>query len=81
MRTQQWTYVADRQGPWLLYDNHADPLQQDNLVGRGLAVERELAALLRRRLDGAGDDFADGGDYVRRWGYAVDATGTLSTRA
>ena len=34
LRTRRHTYVRALEGPWLLYDNEADPFQQDNLVGQ-----------------------------------------------
>ena len=33
VRTRRYTYVRDLKGPWLLYDNRADPFQLNNLVG------------------------------------------------
>ena len=38
---------------------------------------RELDAWLQRRLDAAGDEFLPGMEYIRRWGYPVDETGTV----
>ncbi|MFW5830474.1 MAG: sulfatase, partial [Planctomycetota bacterium] len=32
LRSERWTYIVDHDGPWLLYDNAADPWQQRNLV-------------------------------------------------
>jgi hypothetical protein len=34
VRTPRSTYVRDLHGPWLLFDNQADPYQLHNLVGR-----------------------------------------------
>ena len=33
IRTKQFTYVRKLDGPWLLFDNIADPYQQNNLAG------------------------------------------------
>ncbi|MFN7922606.1 MAG: sulfatase [Bryobacteraceae bacterium] len=66
VRTPRHTYVRSIHGPWLLYDNHKDPLQKRNLVGKdhGLEarMERKLEALLRR----AGDEFLPGARYVEQ---------------
>ena len=32
VRTEQYTYVRDLNGPWLLYDNVNDPYQMNNVV-------------------------------------------------
>jgi arylsulfatase A-like enzyme len=79
IRTPRHTYVRDLNGPWLLFDNGQDPYQQHNLAGRPEAAEtqRALEAILARKLRQAGDDFLPGPEYLKRWGYAVDATGTV----
>ena len=79
VRTERYTYCEDLDGPWLLFDNEADPYQLDNLVGRAgrAALEAELAAMLHALLERYGDDFRPGIDYVRRWGYEVDDSGTI----
>jgi arylsulfatase A-like enzyme len=79
LRTSRYTYVRDLQRPWLLYDNEADPWQMANLVGRpqAEALCAQLDAWLQRRLRRIGDEFRPGMDYIRQWGYPVDATGTV----
>ncbi|HET6429532.1 MAG TPA: sulfatase [Phycisphaerae bacterium] len=79
LRTRQHTYARDLAGPWLLYDNLADPYQLDNLVNRPEAAEIQarLDARLQARLAQAGDEFLPGDEYVRRWGYVVDESGTV----
>jgi arylsulfatase A-like enzyme len=71
LRTEQHTYVRSRSGPWLLYDNHADPYQIHNLCGHG--EHKDLQARLDRELDGRlkalRDDFLPGNDYIARFGY------------
>lgn len=81
LRTLTHTYVEDRQGPWLLFDRAADPLQQHNLVHQPAhaALRRTLARRLESRLAANGDAFPPGMELVRRWGYAVDAGGSLPT--
>ena len=79
VRTERYTYVRDLNGPWLLFDNAADPFQTNNLVGRAEAAKlvAELDALLSKRLNAAGDRFLTGDAYIKKWGYIVDKTGTV----
>lgn len=79
LRTVRHTYVRDLHGPWLLYDNDADPYQRLNLVNEpgSAAVRDELDGILCRKLSDTGDDFLPGADYIRRWGYSVDESGTV----
>lgn len=79
LRTRRHTYVRDLNGPWLLFDNEADPYQQRNLAqdaGSG-ALRDGLDRRLRLKLEAAGDRFLPGLEYVRAWGYGVDETGTV----
>jgi arylsulfatase A-like enzyme len=68
LRTPRYTYVRSIRGPWLLYDNQADPYQMRNLIGKSEA--RELQARLNRELDAEltrrRDDFLPAGAYIRR---------------
>lgn len=68
VRTPRYTYVRSIHGPWLLYDNQADPYQKLNLVNQ----QPELRSRLDRRLDEmlkrAGDEFLPGARYVERAG-------------
>lgn len=77
--TERYTYVRDLGGPWLLFDNLADPYQTHNLIGQSAAagLQRELGAQLGARLKARSDRFLPGDRYIRRWGYAVDGTGTV----
>lgn len=79
LRSRRHTYVRALEGPWLLYDNEADPFQQDNLVGQPgqQGLLDELDAHLTRRLTAADDSFLPGPAYLKRWGYQVDARGTV----
>lgn len=79
IRTQRYTYARDLHGPWLLYDNLKDPYQQENLVGRpeAAALQKRMDAWLDRKLKAQGDVFAPAETYIKRWGYKVDATGTV----
>jgi arylsulfatase A-like enzyme len=57
IRDNRYTYVRSIHGPWLLYDNEADPFQKRNLVGTSAAqklqsqMDRSLDAELRKRKD------------------------------
>ena len=78
VRGARYTYVRDLTGPWLLYDNEKDPLQLDNLVGKPEHAELQAGqeALLKRKLAEQHDEFLPGADYIAKWGYKVDASGT-----
>lgn len=79
LRTRQYTYVRDLSGPWLLYDNHADPYQMRNLVGepeRSALLDR-MDRALKHRLREAEDEFLPGQRYIEKWGHTVDDTGTV----
>jgi arylsulfatase A-like enzyme len=79
LRTNRYTYVRSLQGPWLLYDNAVDPYQMQNLVDdpAHAGVRRELDVRLQRRLDALGDRFRPSAEYIREFGYIVDAHGTI----
>ena len=68
------------EGPWLLYDNRADPYQLRNVLGESQYEETRLAldAQLQRRLAGLDDEFLPGPAYLKKWGYQVGARGTVA---
>jgi arylsulfatase A-like enzyme len=68
LRTPRHTYVRSIHGPWLLYDNQADPYQKQNLVGKGRYrdLQARLERMLDKKLKAAGDDFLPGARYVER---------------
>jgi arylsulfatase A-like enzyme len=78
VRTARYTYCRDLNGPWLLFDNEKDPYQQNNLCNRPehAALQKKLDALLARKLRETNDEFLSGWDYIKKWGYEVDASGT-----
>lgn len=82
VRTTRYTYVRDLSGPWVLFDNEADPYQMTNLVGEpaNAELQRDLDALLNRKLKERKDEFRPAADYIARWGYEVDANGTVPIR-
>jgi hypothetical protein len=71
--------VRALEGPWLLYDNKADPYQLKNLLGGAQYEEVRLAldAELQRRLADLDDEFLPGLAYLEKWGYEVGAQGTV----
>lgn len=81
LRTARYTYVRDLTGPWLLYDNDADPFQLNNLAHdpskRGLIDELDIE--LSKKLKLHGDDLVPGIELLKKFGYAddVDETGTM----
>jgi hypothetical protein len=79
IRTRRYTYVRDWTGPWLLFDNWTDPFQLQNLVHQSAhaRLQRDLDALLANKLMQAGDAFLSAEEYVTKWGYTVDANGTV----
>jgi arylsulfatase A-like enzyme len=79
VRTRRYTYVRDRQGPWLLYDNERDPYQLDNLCNKPehTALQTDLDSRLSQKLHETNDEFLSGWDYIKKWGYEVDDSGTV----
>ncbi|OHB72752.1 MAG: sulfatase [Planctomycetes bacterium RBG_13_63_9] len=79
VRTARYTYIRTLEGPWLLYDNREDPFQMDNLCSRPqhAALQSELEAQLKRRLQQTNDDFRPGSHYIKKWGYQTDPQGTV----
>ncbi len=65
IRTRTHTYVRDRCGPWMLYDNEADPYQLQNLVENrsSAAVPPELEKMLNEWLERTSDTFEDTACY------------------
>jgi arylsulfatase A-like enzyme len=82
VRTARYTYVRTLAGPWLLYDNEKDPYQQTNLCGdeKNAALQKELEERLQRKLRERNDDFKPAEEYIRKWGYQTDKTGTVPVR-
>jgi len=79
LRTQRYTYTRDLNGPWLLFDNEKDPYQMTNLVNHAeyIDLQSNLNDLLTERLKENGDKFLPGMEYIKKWGYPVDRTGTV----
>ena len=79
VRTERYTYVRDLKGPWMLFDNQTDPYQTNNLVNTpgNAKLQAKLEAVLTRKLQASGDHFRPAADYIKKWGYKVDANGTV----
>jgi len=74
VRTRRYTYVRDIKGPWLLYDNQADPYQLKNLCNdpKCATVRHELQTILSRKLKETNDQFLPGPEYMDKWNYQWD---------
>ncbi|HET7558615.1 MAG TPA: sulfatase [Limnochordia bacterium] len=70
VRTARHTYARSTEGPWLLYDNAADPYQLENHAGDPAwsALQAELDRALQRHLDAVGDPFEGDEALLRRLG-------------
>ena len=79
IRTRRYTYVSGLNGPWFLFDNETDSDQLNNLVGKKdyERVQADLAKKLKKKLAAVHDKFLPAGEYIRKWGYTVDANGTV----
>ena len=79
LRTAHYTYVRSLDGPWLFYDNEHDPYQLHNLVDdpSRQSIRRELDHRLDAELAARSDEFQPGTEYLERWDYQVDETGTM----
>jgi len=79
LRTRRYTYVRDLNGPWLLYDNEKDPYQLNNLCNKPehRKLQKDLDGLLSQKLKDTNDKFLSGWDYIKKWGYTVNESGTV----
>jgi arylsulfatase A-like enzyme len=79
LRGDRFTYVRDLAGPWLLYDNDADPYQLNNLVNQAdfAKVQADLETQLASKLGAIDDSFHPGDWYVSQWGYTVGSDGAV----
>jgi len=82
IRTRRYSYVRDRKGPWLLYDNKTDPYQQTNLANKDehADLQKKLDAQLNKMLAARKDEFLDGWDYIKQRGYQTHKNGTMPYR-
>jgi arylsulfatase A-like enzyme len=79
IRTKRYTYVRDLNGPWLLYDNEKDPYQLKNLCNKPelSALQKKLDNLLSQELKQNSDEFLGAEEYIKKWSYKVDKSGTV----
>ena len=79
IKTEQYTYVRSLEGPWLLFDDLADPFQMDNLVLKPdySTVLAEMDKQLNLQLEKIGDDFRPALDYIEEWGLEVAKHGSI----
>ncbi len=79
LRSPRYTYVRSLDGPWLLFDNEEDPLQQTNRVNEPALAQTQAAldALLFEKLAQTRDAFEPAQHYIEKWGYPVDKNGTV----
>ena len=73
IRTEQYTYVRNLNGPWMLFDDVNDSYQLSNLVNdpKFVALRKELDGKLQAELDRLNDPFLDRQYYIDLWGYQV----------
>ncbi|HJU22263.1 MAG TPA: hypothetical protein VJ891_07115, partial [Casimicrobiaceae bacterium] len=79
VRTATHTYVRTIDGPWLLYDNAADPYQLRNLIH--VPDKRDVAAALDAdmcaHMARIGDRFLAKEQYYDQYGIGVDHRGKV----
>ncbi len=69
LRTERYTYARSHDGPYVLFDNEADPYQLRNLAHDPAAADlvRDLDRKLQARLDRLGDTFETGDALMERY--------------
>lgn len=79
VRTKQYTYACDLEGPWLLYDNVKDPYQMNNLINKEsyAEIQVDLHEKMQALLAKTNDDFLPGMEYIKMWNYVVDERETI----
>jgi arylsulfatase A-like enzyme len=79
VRTSRCSYVRDSDGPWLLYDNEADPYQTTNRIDDPdfAGVRAELEAELQEQLQRNNDSFPTAEEALAPWGYTVGKGGCI----
>ncbi len=74
IRTERYTFVRDRNGPWLLFDNQEDPYQLSNQVNKAAfsQVQAWLDAGLQDILNDQNDPFDPPEKLREKWQYQID---------
>ncbi len=77
--TRQYTYIKNLDGPWLMFDNIADPYQMNNLVldPANKNLLKRLDSRLLKELKKAGDEFHPRDYYIEKWGYKLNKWGNI----
>jgi arylsulfatase A-like enzyme len=79
IRTPGYTYVEDIEGPWLMFDNGADPYQLKNMIRDPAAapLRAMLADRLNAELKARNDPFLPAAELRKQWNYPIDAVGAI----
>ena len=79
IRTERYTYARKLNGPWLLYDNQADPYQQYNLINKPehKVLQARLEKMLSQKLKETKDAFLPADDYMKLYNYTYDHKDSL----
>ena len=82
IRTGRYTYCRTLDGPWLLFDNDADPWQLDNLANRPetSALQSGAGRAAPARARRAGRRIPRRHELYQQMGYPLDDTGTVPFR-
>ena len=70
VRTTQYTYARNEDGPWLMFDNYNDPFQKKNLIneaGYANELKKDLDNLLNQKLKQYGDKFYPSDQIIERY--------------
>lgn len=74
VRTKQYTFERQLDGPSKLFDNIADPYQMNNLVNTPeySELQAHLDSELTKKLEAIGDELNPSEYYLEKWGYVMD---------
>lgn len=75
IRTKQYTFERQLEGPSKLFDNVEDPYQMNNLVNRPeyADLQQKLDAELSKKLEAVHDTLRPRAFYLEKWGYVLDS--------
>jgi len=79
LKTADYTYVLNTDGPWLLYNDATDPYQMNNLVENPeyKEIREKLDKQLKGELTAIQDDFKPAEFYLSEWGFSVTKGGYI----
>lgn len=79
IRTNRYTYVENLKGPWLLYDNKRDPLQQKNLANKPKhsKLQEQLISILNEEGKRLNDEFKPSKYYTQKWKIKTGPEGKI----